>query len=284
MLGKHFALFGSTGVGKSSGVAVILRQVLEVRPELRIFLIDPHNEYGHSFGDRAQVLNPKNLRLPFWLFNFEETVDVFFRGRPGLEEEVEILSQVIPQAKNLFASTRNGEAHHSLRKLNSGTTGYTVDTPVPYRLSDLVSLIDERMGKLENRSTTTRYSRLVRAHRDGPQGPALRLHVRQRQRRRRHHGRGHRPAVPASRQRQADDGHAARGLPGRGGRFGRLRPRPHGLRVRAVERRRRARSCSRARRPTATRPATRPSASGPPARPSRASPRKAGNTACSSRS
>jgi uncharacterized protein len=161
MLGKHFALFGSTGVGKSSGVAVILRQVLEVRPELRIFLIDPHNEYGHSFSDRAQVLNPKNLKLPFWLFNFEETVDVFFRGRPGLEEEVEILSQLIPQAKNLFASTRNGEAHHSLRKLDSGTTGYTVDTPVPYRLSDLVSLIDERMGKLENRSTTTRYSRLV---------------------------------------------------------------------------------------------------------------------------
>ena len=32
---------------------------------------------------------------------------------------------------------------------------------MPYRLSDLVSLIDERMGKLENRSTTTRYSRLV---------------------------------------------------------------------------------------------------------------------------
>ena len=161
MLGKHFALFGSTGVGKSSGVAVILRQVLEVRPDLRIFLIDPHNEYGHSFSDRAQVLNPKNLRLPFWLFNFEETVDVFFRGRPGLEEEVEILAQIIPLAKNLFASTRNGEAHQSLRKLDSNTTGYTVDTPVPYRLSDLVNLIDERMGKLENRSTTTRYSRLV---------------------------------------------------------------------------------------------------------------------------
>jgi uncharacterized protein len=161
MLGKHFALFGSTGVGKSSGVAVILREVLEMRPDLRIFLIDPHNEYGHSFRDRAHVLNPKNLKLPFWLFNFEETVDVFFRGRPGLEEEVEILSQVIPQAKNLFANARNGEAQPSLRKLDSSTTGYTVDTPVPYRLSDLVSLIDERMGKLENRSTTTRYGRLA---------------------------------------------------------------------------------------------------------------------------
>ena len=116
MLGKHFAVFGGTGVGKSSGVAVIFRQVLEVRPDLRIFLIDPHNEYGHSFSDRAQVLNPKNLRLPFWLFNFEETVDVFFRGRPGLEDEVEILAQTIPQAKNLFAGSRGGEGQ-SLRRI-----------------------------------------------------------------------------------------------------------------------------------------------------------------------
>ena len=37
MLGKHFALLGSTGVGKSSGVAVLLRAILEVRPNLRIF-------------------------------------------------------------------------------------------------------------------------------------------------------------------------------------------------------------------------------------------------------
>src|SRR5581483_6808839 len=122
------------------------------------FLIDPHNEYGHSFRDRAHVLNPKNLKLPFWLFNFEEMVDVFFRGRPGLEDEVEILSQVIPQAKNMFAASR-GEGH--LLRKDMSSIGYTVDTPVPYRLSDLLGLIDERMGKLENRSSTTRFSRLV---------------------------------------------------------------------------------------------------------------------------
>jgi DNA helicase HerA-like ATPase len=159
MLRKHFAFFGSTGVGKSSGVAVILRAVLAAKPNQRIFLIDPHNEYARSFREKAQVLNPKNLKLPFWLFNFEETVDVFFRGRPGLEEEVEILAQVIPLAKSMFANTR-GEGH-SLRKFDPGGTLFTVDTPVPYRLSDLVNLIDERMGKLENRSTTTKYSRLI---------------------------------------------------------------------------------------------------------------------------
>ena len=102
MVRKHFAVFGTTGVGKSSGVALLLRQILEARPDLRVFLIDPHNEYGHCFDDRAQVLSPKNLKLPFWLFNFEEIVDVFFRGRPGVDEEVEILSELIPIAKAMF--------------------------------------------------------------------------------------------------------------------------------------------------------------------------------------
>ena len=40
MLSKHFAVLGTTGVGKSSGVALILSEILEARPNLRIFLLD----------------------------------------------------------------------------------------------------------------------------------------------------------------------------------------------------------------------------------------------------
>ena len=43
MVRKHFAVFGTTGVGKSSGVALLVRQILDARPDLRVFLIDPHN-------------------------------------------------------------------------------------------------------------------------------------------------------------------------------------------------------------------------------------------------
>jgi len=88
LVSKHFAVLGTTGVGKSSGVAILLQRILDERPDLRIFLIDPHNEYGRSFGDKSQVFNPRNLRLPFWLFNFEETIDAFFGRRPGIDEEV----------------------------------------------------------------------------------------------------------------------------------------------------------------------------------------------------
>jgi DNA helicase HerA-like ATPase len=161
MVRKHFALFGTTGVGKSSGVALILQQILEARPHLRVFLIDLHNEYGRCFGNRAHILTPKNLKLPFWLFNFEETIDVFFRGRPGVEEEIEILSELIPIAKGNVSHSRGATDRPSIRKIASHSTGYTLDTPVPYRLDDLIGLIDERMGKLENRSAWSKYHRLL---------------------------------------------------------------------------------------------------------------------------
>jgi uncharacterized protein len=162
MVHKHFAVLGTTGVGKSSGVALILGEILKARPELRIFLLDGHNEYGRCFGDRAQVLNPRNLKLPFWLFNFEETVDVFFGARPGADEEIEILSEVIPIAKGMYSQYKGGSAERlTLKKSDSKSTGYTVDTPVPYRLADLVALIDERMGKLENRSSRMKFNRLI---------------------------------------------------------------------------------------------------------------------------
>ncbi len=160
MLNKHFAVLGSTGVGKSSGVSLLLNEILVTRPHLRLFLLDVHNEYGRCFGERALVLNPRNLKLPFWLFNYEEFVDVIFAGRPGVPEELEILSEVIPYAKAIYTQYQTAD-RVGLKRVDPKTVGYTVDTPVPYRLMDVIALIDERMGKLENRSSRVIYSKLL---------------------------------------------------------------------------------------------------------------------------
>src|SRR5690242_13783261 len=160
MLSKHFAVLGSTGVGKSTGVSLLLNEILKARPNLRIFLLDVHNEYGRCFGDRAMVINPRNLKLPFWLFNFEEIVDVLFAGRPGVPEELDILAEVIPLAKGIYTTYQNAD-RIGLKRIDPKQIGYTVDTPVPYRLQDLVSQIDERMGKLENRSSRIIYHKLI---------------------------------------------------------------------------------------------------------------------------
>jgi DNA helicase HerA-like ATPase len=161
LVSRHFAILGATGVGKSSGVVIILQKILETRPNLRIFLVDPHNEYSRCFGDKAQVLNPRNLRLPFWLFNFEETIDAFFGGRPGVDEEVEILAEVIPQAKAAYLQYRNGNDRLLAKKRDPRDTGFTADTPVPYRIEDLINLLDDRMGRLENRNSRMVYHKLI---------------------------------------------------------------------------------------------------------------------------
>jgi DNA helicase HerA-like ATPase len=157
-LTKHFAILGTTGVGKSTAVALILQQMLTARPDLRIFLLDAHNEYAQCFGDIVSVVNPSNMKLPFWLFNFEELADVIFAGRPGDADELEILAEVLPLAKSNYSRLRSTQDRLSAKKAGAG---YMVDTPVPYVLQDLIGLIDERMGKLENRSSRLKYYKLI---------------------------------------------------------------------------------------------------------------------------
>jgi DNA helicase HerA-like ATPase len=160
MLSKHFAVLGTTGVGKSSAITLLLQQILQARPDLRVLLLDVHNEYGRCFGERAQVLNPNNIKLPFWLFNFDEIVDVLFGGRPGLEEEVDFLSEVIPLAKSSYAQ-QIGLTSRIAKTGEAASVRYTLDVPVPYRIADLLSLLDARMGKLENRASRMVYHKLM---------------------------------------------------------------------------------------------------------------------------
>jgi uncharacterized protein len=162
LVSKHFAVLGSTGVGKSSGTAVILNELMSAKPDVRVLLLDVHNEYSASFGSRATVVDPGNLRLPFWLFNFEEFTDAIYGGRPAVMEELDILAELIPLAKASYANIKNGADRSPLTRRNPRQgAGFTVDTPAPYMIQDLVSLIDDRMGKLENRATRMIHNRLM---------------------------------------------------------------------------------------------------------------------------
>ncbi len=161
LITKHFAVLGTTGVGKSSGVAVILDQIMRVQQSVRIFLLDVHNEYAACFGDRASVINTRNLKLPFWLFNLEEFADVIYGGRSAVDEEIEILAEVIPLAKSKYTQYKESNDRQIVKRSIGKSAGYTVDTPVPYMLQDLIALIDERMGRLENRVSRMHYHRLI---------------------------------------------------------------------------------------------------------------------------
>jgi DNA helicase HerA-like ATPase len=163
LVSKHFAVLGSTGVGKSSGTAVILNELVTAKPDVRVLLLDVHNEYSASFGSRATTVDPSTLKLPFWLFNFEELTDAIYGGRPAVMEELDILAELIPLAKASYANIKSGPDRTGLiaRRNPRQGSGFTVDTPTPFMIGDLVSLIDDRMGKLENRATRMIHHRLM---------------------------------------------------------------------------------------------------------------------------
>ena len=160
MVRKHFAIFGSTGAGKSSAVALILREIMDAGPDLRMLLIDPHNEYGASFEDRAHVVRPGNLRLPYWLFNFDEIVEVIFGRRPRRGGRSRAAGGAHSARQERICPQHRG-AGSELPQSRAEGGRYTVDTPVPYRIDQLVALAEARMGKLENHAVAVQYQRLL---------------------------------------------------------------------------------------------------------------------------
>jgi DNA helicase HerA-like ATPase len=149
LLAKHFAVLGTTGSGKSCVVSLVLHAILDQNPNGHIVLIDPHNEYAAAFGDKAEAIHLSNLQLPYWLLNFEELVEVVIgKNQERAHSEIEILKAGVIEAKKMFL--REGERSDHI----------TVDTPVPYRLGDLIKVFDDAMGKLERTEEIVSFLRL----------------------------------------------------------------------------------------------------------------------------
>lgn len=161
LLGKHFAVLGTTGTGKSCAVALILRRILEKSPQAHVLLLDVHREYAPSFRRWAEIITPESLNLPFWLLNFEEIVETLIGSQPNREVDVEILRELIPAAKLRYMANQRRDRTAGLRQRDLiDTQNIGVDTPVPYRASDLVALLDEALGKLDLKGELAPYKRL----------------------------------------------------------------------------------------------------------------------------
>jgi hypothetical protein len=148
MLGKHFALLGSTGTGKSTAAALILHRICELAPQGHILMIDPHGEYASAFKSTGALYDVSNLQMPYWLMNFEEHCEVFLTTT-GSDRQVDadILAKCI-----LLAKGKNRLAQE-IGKL-------TVDAPIPYLLSDLTQILQLEMGKMDKATDTAPYLRL----------------------------------------------------------------------------------------------------------------------------
>jgi DNA helicase HerA-like ATPase len=148
LLGRHFALVGSTGSGKSTAMALILHRIIGEAPHGHIVVLDPHGEYGAAFPETGKVFNVDNLDLPYWLMNFEEHCEVFIASE-GSERD---LDKALLASCLLTARSRNS--------LAAAVPNLTVDSPVPYMLAELVGALQTQLGKLDNSGEVARYVRL----------------------------------------------------------------------------------------------------------------------------
>ena len=157
LFSKHFAIVGTTGCGKSSALTCVLREALKNRPHAHVLVLDMHGEYHRAFGAQAEVIGARDLYLPFWLLNFQELRSVLTSPDDHHDAQVEILSDAIVVAKKRYSDAAAGRVRAS-RVLDTSTA--TVDSPTPFRLSDLIGYIDEQLGKLERPYPTLAYRRL----------------------------------------------------------------------------------------------------------------------------
>jgi hypothetical protein len=149
LLGKHTAIMGSTGSGKSGTVAAILHAILDRGVDVpyqnwhpQIVMLDPHNEYGAAFPDHIRLCTDENtLNLPYWLFNLEETVSLFV----GKTEEAATSQTNIIKNALLIARQEGAD------KIGIPSNDISIDSPIPYILGnpDGLDNFGKRNGALD---------------------------------------------------------------------------------------------------------------------------------------
>lgn len=134
LLGKHTAILGSTGAGKSGTVAAVIHSILE-RGQIanhehwhpQIIILDPHNEYGKAFPKHQRLSTDEgSLKLPYWLLDLEESLSLFI-GKTEFAATSQ--SNIV---KNALIAVREQAAE----QLGLDKNQLTVDSPVPYVLGD----------------------------------------------------------------------------------------------------------------------------------------------------
>ncbi len=146
LLGKHTAILGSTGSGKSGAVAAILHSLREHGSKMKypnwkpqIVILDPHNEYAIAFKDSKSLSTDANtLSLPYWLLSSQETFALFI----GKTEFV-ATSQTNIIKKTLWEARKSGAS-----ALGLDANKITIDSPVPYDLDLLVKNIEDDRNKI----------------------------------------------------------------------------------------------------------------------------------------
>lgn len=206
IFGRHLAVLGNTGAGKSCSVAGIIRWSLEAakkalanqtdNPNARFIILDPNGEYSKSFEDlgarvfKVESENDANqLKLPAWMWNGDEWAS-FTAATPGVQrpllfEAIRRLRSGMGAGSDIDVETRNMLRIYRLRITHSRSDGDFLATggrllgPVAV-LQGLIADIDNLLGDIRVTTPISTQLTNIRAivdgletsHRSGPRAGA----------------------------------------------------------------------------------------------------------------
>lgn len=154
---RHCAVLGSTGSGKSTTVASLLRSISRGEispgkarfPRARILLLDIHGEYVRALRDVSEVfrINPNpgesQLRIPFWALDPTDLSQFLFGGLE--EKQATYIHDKIVELKAASHANKSCEGVQ--------TSSLTISTPIPYSLNRLwLELVEPELMTLEGQN------------------------------------------------------------------------------------------------------------------------------------
>ena len=145
---RHAAILGSTGSGKSYAVALILERAAQLKyPNILVF--DMHGEYAPladeskgGFATRLRIAGPGDLAapaddalfLPYWLLNRDEMLSMILdRSDQNAPNQA---SRFTSHVRALKEATLKAEGKNEVSKT------FTVDSPIPYAIKDLLDILN----------------------------------------------------------------------------------------------------------------------------------------------
>ena len=139
--GRHAAILGQTGSGKSWTITSMIQAALRYMPNAHIIVMDLHGEYGVKKTDssitspfpasKVRCLDALDLEMPYWLLTYSNLAEVFI------------------SPDDMHASVQLAYLRGALNELRieankgSGLGHITVDSPVYFSLDELRDKFEE---------------------------------------------------------------------------------------------------------------------------------------------
>ena len=146
LFGRHSAILGQTGSGKSWTVASLVQKTVAIMPKAHIIILDLHGEYcwkredgsrHYAFADAiVRHVDARDLEIPYWLMTYAELCDLLIE-----HSEREATNQTA-FFRDCLLDGRQSENANATPAL--GLSRVTVDTPIYFSLNDLLAKVRDK--------------------------------------------------------------------------------------------------------------------------------------------